>query len=204
MANYRYCVYCHTNKINGKQYIGRTHLNPLNRWGKEGEGYKNHPSFYSDIQQYGWDNFTHEILEYGIVGKEIADQKEREYIKQLNSVYPNGYNKEDGGVHGSTNPHDKKEKRPLKGWHHSDETIEKIRQGIKASDTHPLSQRIKKSKPVDMLDKDGKYIKSFYGIAEAGAQTGINPQVISMVCNDTKGRFKTAGGYKWRFSQKGA
>lgn len=34
-----YCVYCHTNKINGKRYIGRTCKDLKTRSGKNGIGY---------------------------------------------------------------------------------------------------------------------------------------------------------------------
>lgn len=199
MANVRYCIYCHTNKVNGMKYIGRTRLNPLHRWQEEGRGYDERNSFGKAIAEYGWDNFTHEILEYGIIGSDIADKKEREYIKRLNTVYPNGYNTEDGGVHGSSNPHEPREKRPLTGWHHSEDTKRKIQEAILKTDTHPMHQRIAKSKPVDMFTKDGEYIRTYYGANEASADTGIDVSTICKVCKDKKGRYKTAGGYVWKY-----
>jgi len=38
------CVYIHTNKTNGKVYIGITGRNPLERW-NNGKGYKLNPYF---------------------------------------------------------------------------------------------------------------------------------------------------------------
>lgn len=202
MPNYRYYIYCHTNKINGKKYIGRTHINPIYRWRKGGEGYRQHRAFYSDIQEYGWENFTHEILEYGIVGRENADEAEKKYIKELNTVCPNGYNIEDGGTHGSVNPHEKKDKRPLRGWHHSEETRKKIGEGNKRANKH--ESRPYRCRPVDMYTKDGRYIRTFYGAAEASRETGIDITMISNVCKCKNGRYKTAGGYRWKYStQKG-
>jgi hypothetical protein len=54
-------IYCHTNKINGKQYIGQTIQIPEARW-NNGLGYKNQRYFYRDIIKYGWENFDHKII----------------------------------------------------------------------------------------------------------------------------------------------
>lgn len=48
-----YIVYQHQNLINGKRYFGITSQNPERRWGKNGNGYKSTPHFYSAIQKYG-------------------------------------------------------------------------------------------------------------------------------------------------------
>lgn len=37
--NSTYCVYIHTNKINGKKYVGQTCQKPEYRWGKNGIDY---------------------------------------------------------------------------------------------------------------------------------------------------------------------
>jgi hypothetical protein len=44
-----YTVYQHKNKINGKNYFGITSRNPVERWRKDGSGYKTSPHFYSAI-----------------------------------------------------------------------------------------------------------------------------------------------------------
>ena len=46
--------------------------------------------------------------------------------------------------------------------------------------------------------KDGKIIAEFYGISEAGRQTGIDFRCISSCC---LGHCKTAGGYQWRYKK---
>jgi hypothetical protein len=56
-----YYLYCHTNKTNGKKYIGISLQKPSVRW-KQGRGYKGSSKFYSAIQKYEWVGFTHEIL----------------------------------------------------------------------------------------------------------------------------------------------
>ena len=93
-------VYKHTNKINGKSYIGITSRKPEDRWGANGYKYQSQKSKYlcfsKAIQKYGWDSFTHEILFTGLT-KEDACKKEKELISFYNSKAPFGYNLTDGG-----------------------------------------------------------------------------------------------------------
>ena len=91
-----YCVYKHTNKINGKVYIGITMHQPELRWGKNGKNYKAQV-FTKAIQKYGWNNFEHNILYTGL-SEQDACQKEIELIalyKATDKRY--GYNVALGG-----------------------------------------------------------------------------------------------------------
>lgn len=89
MSNY--IVYKHTNQINNKIYIGITKYgdDPNRRW-RNGLGYEYNKKFFADIIKFGWDNFTHEILETGL-DESSAAARERYYIEKFNSV-ENGYN----------------------------------------------------------------------------------------------------------------
>lgn len=93
-------VYKHTNKINGKSYVGITSRKPEQRWGKNGIHYanasKSNGCFYNAILKYGWDNFTHDILLENLSYEEACEE-ERNYIKIYNSKVPNGYNLTNGG-----------------------------------------------------------------------------------------------------------
>lgn len=90
------CVYKHTNKINGKCYIGITSKNPNERWGIDGVGYKGQ-YFYEAILKYGWENFLHEIL-YTDLTVEQACDKEIALINYYKSNNPKfGYNQSIGG-----------------------------------------------------------------------------------------------------------
>jgi group I intron endonuclease len=91
-----WCIYKHTNKINGKVYIGQTCQNPKDRW-QNGKGYENNIYFYNAIKKYGWqDGFTHEIIEDNIETQELANEREIYYIEFYNS-YEDGYNLTKGG-----------------------------------------------------------------------------------------------------------
>ncbi len=47
------------------------------------------------IQEYGWDNFLHEVLE--VCPKDKLNEREIFWIAYYNCVFPNGYNKTRGG-----------------------------------------------------------------------------------------------------------
>lgn len=91
-----YTVYKHTNKVNGKVYIGITINEPSVRWGKNGCGYSKQ-FFGKAIRKYGWDNFEHEIL-FENLSHEEANNREIELIQYYKSSdIKYGYNIASGG-----------------------------------------------------------------------------------------------------------
>lgn len=131
----KWCVYKHTNKINGKVYIGQTCLKITDRW-LHGKGYVGCTYFYNAIQKYGWDNFEHEIL-FENLTKEKANELEKQMIKDYNSMDKEyGYNLMSGGVYSQPCDETKEKMRKAHsgknnhfyGKHHTKESIEKIRQ----------------------------------------------------------------------------
>ena len=134
MEERKYCVYKHTNKINGKVYIGQTGQTPENRW-LEGKGYIGCTHFYNAIQKYGWDNFEHEII-YDCLSFEEANNYEKELIELYDSTNSEkGYNLMTGGVNSrpceATKLRMKKahsgEKNHFYGKKHTKEAKEKMR-----------------------------------------------------------------------------
>lgn len=125
-----FIVYCHTNLLNGKKYIGITCQTPEQRF-RNGKGYRSSPHFYNAIQKYGWDNFDHSILYYGLSIEE-AKKKEIELIKRYKTrTEKYGYNISPGGE-GACG-----EDSPWFGRHHTEETKKKMskqRKGMKQSD----------------------------------------------------------------------
>lgn len=93
----KYCVYCHTNIINDKKYIGITSKSMKQRVGKNGNGYKKCPIFSKAISKYGWSNFRTDIL-FENLTKEQACQLEIEMIKKYDTTnILHGYNFSTGG-----------------------------------------------------------------------------------------------------------
>lgn len=93
----KWCVYVHTNKINGKKYVGMTCQKPEVRWGKNGIGYQKQSYFWNAIQKYGWDGFDHEVL-FKDIEYDRACEIEKELIKKYNTTDREcGYNRAIGG-----------------------------------------------------------------------------------------------------------
>ena len=190
--NGTYCVYIHTNKVNGKMYVGQTCRKPKDRW-QNGNGYKGCICFYNAIQKYGWDNFEHEIIASNLT-KEEANNFEQILIKKIKTQSKEyGYNICDGGqVHNTMQgrtlsvEHRKKiseskigeknpmygvrlcgEKNGMYGKHHSEEEKQRLREmfsGVNGpSYGKKMSEEIKNK--ISMAKK-GKYSgenNPFYG-----------------------------------------
>lgn len=92
-----YCVYVHTNKVNGKRYVGVTSTSVKARWAN-GSGYKSNGYFYRAIKKYGWhEGFIHEIVKSGLTKKD-AYSLEVKLIAAWNTIDPSkGYNIDKGG-----------------------------------------------------------------------------------------------------------
>lgn len=93
--NRTFSVYMHT-APDGRIYVGMTSQAPEMRWLK-GEAYKSNPAFYEVIQEEGWDNIEHEIVETGLTKAEAAEL-ERELISEFNTTDSSfGFNNSTGG-----------------------------------------------------------------------------------------------------------
>lgn len=90
-------IYKITNLINGKIYVGQSQ-DPARRW-KEHKWDAFNPNnnensaIHKAFVKYGIESF-----EFTIIGWfEDYNEKEKYYIKELNTLYPNGYNLTEGG-----------------------------------------------------------------------------------------------------------
>ena len=88
-------IYRERNEVNGKCYIGKSHVNAIARSKAHRNGNGN-KLLKSAIAKYGVENFTFEILHDGIFD-ELLDDYEIAEIEKHNSVAPNGYNLTYGG-----------------------------------------------------------------------------------------------------------
>ena len=115
-------IYKAENLINHKVYVGKT-VNTLEhrRWGHFNAARKGFKTiFYNAIRKYGEDNFKFSVLDSCESTKDL-NEREKYFIKTLDSMTPNGYNMTKGGD-GQSKGWDS----PMKGITLKDETKEKI------------------------------------------------------------------------------
>lgn len=92
-------IYCYTNKINGKKYVGQTKNEEQRIRGHKSSAFNpndkdyNYP-FHAAIRKYGWDNFDYNVLEqFSDEEWELTNQREVYYIAHFGTLTKqNGYN----------------------------------------------------------------------------------------------------------------
>lgn len=202
LNNY-YTIYKHTSP-SGKHYIGVTRQQNLNRRWMNGYGYISCPLFNNAIQKYGWENFTHEILEDNVPIENIND-RECYWIKLYKSNNRDfGYNIEEGGHAYRTFSEETRKKisNAIKGKPKSEECKQKLKD---INLGKHLSEETRKKvseghfKPVYQLDKDGNIINEFISVTAAAHYIHRDTTSISKCC---KGKQQTCGGYKWRYKEE--
>lgn len=215
--NKEYCVYCHTNKTNGKKYIGQT-CQELHRRFRDGEGYKECPKFYRAIKKYGWDSFEHEVL-FEHLTLEEANQKEIEMIALYKTTETEfGYNLTHGGLNAIPTEETRKKLSAnnayyWKGKTLSEEHKEKLREACKNKPPEKTSMYGKhfseehkrklsesnrnahQGNPVMCIETGIVY----YSASEASRQTGADKSSILRCC---KGKYKQTKGNSWCFVEK--
>jgi group I intron endonuclease len=152
----RYCeIYKIVNLSNNKIYVGQAVSHILNHkkyrpYGHEGRfrchiseafSTKKNQSHYLNnaIRKYGVEDFVVELIEYCEI--DDADERETHYIKEFNSLYPNGYNLKNGG----------------KVFTHSNESKKRVSNGVL---NYYKDKKFNKFKDIKQIDDDiDKYIK---------------------------------------------
>lgn len=152
----RYCeIYKITNLSNNKIYIGQAVSHILNHkryrpYGYEGRfrchiseafSSKKNQSHYLNnaIRKYDVSGFAVELIEYCLI--ENANDREIHYIKEYNSLFPNGYNLKNGGS----------------VFTHSDESKKRVSNGVIKYYENKKFDKFKNIKKID--DDIEKYIR---------------------------------------------
>ena len=131
-------VYRITNTVNQKHYIGISIHEPEKGRIRDHLSGNGNRILAGDINKYGRNAFTYEILEENVFPGLLPDL-EIDYIAKYNTVRPNGYNLSHGGEGGGS-PSEETRKRigaAHRGRIHSKETREKLSLALRG---HPVSK----------------------------------------------------------------
>ena len=111
-------IYKVTNKINNRCYIGQTIKTLKKRKQKHLCSKSDNNYFHNALKKYGSKNFNWEIID-NCISKNELDEMEFHYIRQYNTLKPNGYNLTLGGAKGTY------------GWKPTNENKKNISKGNK-------------------------------------------------------------------------
>lgn len=160
-------IYCISNDINDKRYIGQTIKTIGERWSEHVWDSSHRSSscsiaLYKALNKYGIDHFKIEkVISVCCIDRTTLeaelDIKEKYYIKLFNTKCPNGYNMTDGG------------------------------------DYAPIPKMV----PVYCFDMSGNFIARYESIAEAERNTGVCHSKICALWNPGGHHRCSAGGFLW-------
>ena len=181
-------IYCYTNKINGKKYIGQTIHNDNKRFSEHKYCIKNYtneedPSiFHKAGRKYGYENFEIEILVDNISSPDLLNQLEKDFILWYDTRIPNGYNVASGGENHEMSLQGKLKLTFERGKLTEEEIIE-LRLAYK---NHESPMKIYNEKYKDRLHKNAflniwsgrRYKNIMPEVIENGRHTKLNEDIV--------------------------
>jgi group I intron endonuclease len=215
-----YYIYKATNKINGKSYVGQTCDFHSRVWQHQRRYEKEDCDFHRAIKEFGFDNFSWEIIET-CESEDGACELEKYYIEKFNT-YRDGYNMTKGGkgapYHNARavvlltldgryiKRYDSAMDAEIDGFNNTDVLLNckgKRRQTkgymFMFEDEYESNgaKTYRKPEPNGMrsiiqCDMEGNFIQKFKSLQEAARITGANRTTISGVLSNT---YKSANGY---------
>ena len=189
-------IYCFTNNINGKKYIGQSISKGNARYNNHRSSYKNpddceyESPLHRAFRKHGFENFTYEILAQDIESIDLLNQLEMQYIQQYNCQIPNGYNIEPGGKNCAkpkTIEHRKKEI-----WAQAKLTEEEVIELRKAYQRKESPTKIYKEKYENIMHYNSflniwsgrRYALIMPEVFEKGRHTKLNAETVKLIRKD--------------------
>lgn len=185
-------IYIRKNLINGKCYIGQTKNIVSRNYNWKHEKIYGNSIITKDRDLYGFDSFELAILKE--CDDSESDKWENYYIKQYNTLFPNGYNITNGGI---------------RGWHHTEESKHKMSEVKKElyktnkpywyGKTRSVRDKEKMSashmKQVYQYTLDGELVRIWKSTLEC-ASNGFNQSHVAACCRGDEKKHK---GFKWSY-----
>ena len=193
----------------GKVYIGQSVDYPKRLKTYKAQ-YKSHigPKLYNSIKKYGIENHRFEVIE--TCKEKDLDEREIYWIQEYGSV-EGGLNLQYGGKGGrlSQETRDKKAKS-MTGKKASQETKEKMRNArighsmyndewVKKMRENVWNLPSSVAKPILQYTKSGDFIQEWESSRKACLELGLCKSSLSSTLN---GRYKSTGGYIWKFKKQ--
>ena len=189
-------IYCFTNNINGKKYIGQSISKGNARYNNHKSSYKNpddceyESPLHRAFRKHGFENFTYEVLAQDVENIDLLNQLEIQYIQQYNCQIPNGYNIEPGGKNCAkpkTIEHRKKEI-----WAQAKLTEEEVIELRKAYQRKESPTKIYKEKYEDIMHYNSflniwsgrRYALIMPEVFEKGRHTKLNAETVKLIRKD--------------------
>lgn len=189
-------IYCFTNNINGKKYIGQSISKGNARYNNHKSSYKNpddceyESPLHRAFRKHGFENFTYEILAQNIESIDLLNQLEIQYIQQYNCQIPNGYNIEPGGKNCAkpkTIEHRKKEI-----WAQAKLTEEEVIELRKAYQRKESPTKIYREKYENIMHYNSflniwsgrRYALIMPEVFEKGRHTKLNAETVKLIRKD--------------------
>ena len=197
----------------GKVYIGCTGMRPKRRW-QNGKGYVRNTVLNSDIEAFGWEAFTKEIVCEKLT-KEGAEKIEKQLIDLLDTRNPfKGYNVFTGGARKGSEVSSAAKKRmritKIKMFQSDSDYVAKISKTCKEKYASPEYRAALSKRAKDYIARTGDNTfrspipvicietgTEYPSMSAAEKALGISHRGISKVCNGIK---CSAGGLHWRFA----
>ena len=189
-------IYCFTNNVNGKKYIGQSISKGNARYNNHKSSYKNpddceyESPLHRAFRKHGFENFTYEVLAQDVENIDLLNQLEIQYIQQYNCQIPNGYNIEPGGKNCAkpkTIEHRKKEI-----WAQAKLTEEEVIELRKAYQRKESPTKIYKEKYEDIMHYNSflniwsgrRYALIMPEVFEKGRHTKLNAETVKLIRKD--------------------
>lgn len=204
-------IYCITNTINNKRYVGKTTQSLEDRFREHcydsaRDSISKRP-LYDAMNKYGVENFIIEELEQ-VEDESKLDEREIYWIQELQTYGSNGYNATKGGD--GKILYDYKEIIELANLGY---TYTQISQKLgcckdtitKVLKAHGVKARFGTSKLIAQYDLAGNYIQTFWGTSDATNwlyEKGIvksNKKPSSHISDCCNGKQNKAHGYIWKY-----
>ena len=197
-------IYLITNKLNNKQYVGKTEYTIIDRWKEHKKNYKSlrdNMPIHKAMFKYGEGYF--EICQLEECDNSLLNEREKYWIKYYNTYY-NGYNATLGGDGAP-----KYEKTKIEEMWQSGKTISEIEE-LTGADRHTVARILKLSgintadfkrrsngRVVLQYSLDGKLVARYESITLAAEAMGKNN--ISNIKSCCERSHTSAYNYLWKY-----